>query len=120
MAARCARRLAARVAPGWSTGSDRVQSTRNRPGEALPASADAPSASEHAFIVLDNMSMNARVFAGIRRLVAHSHPAMLARPDWAASIAAAEEMFEESGVEVARYDCVLGESVRFGGRLITV
>lgn len=60
------------------------------------------------------------VAAGIKRVVRHKIPQHASRPDWAASIAAADEMFREAGVEVVEYVGELGETFRFNGEEIRV
>jgi dCMP deaminase len=59
------------------------------------------------------------VYAGIRKVVRHRIPEHASRPDWAASIAAADEMFREAGVEVVEHVGDLGVKFRFDGRDIT-
>lgn len=58
------------------------------------------------------------VFAGVRRVVRHWHPAMDARPDWAASCAVGDQMFAEAGVEVVTIREPLGVSIRFNGSMV--
>lgn len=60
------------------------------------------------------------VCAGITRVVRHRIPQHAERPDWAASIAVADQMFTEAGVEVVEVEGPLGESFRFDGKEITV
>lgn len=58
------------------------------------------------------------VYAGIRKVVRHRIPQHAERPDWAASIAAADEMFREAVVEVVEHAEPLGVSFRFNGETI--
>lgn len=60
------------------------------------------------------------VYAGIARVVGHHIPQHDERPDWAASIAAADEMFREAGLEVERFRGHLGVRFRFAGEEIEV
>lgn len=60
------------------------------------------------------------VCAGIKRVVRHRIPQHDSRPDWAATIAAADQMFAESGVEVYEHRGELGESFLFAGQVIDV
>jgi dCMP deaminase len=60
------------------------------------------------------------VLAGIKKVVRHKIPQHAERPDWAASIAAADQMFREAGVEVVEYVGELGETFRFNGVDIAV
>jgi len=54
----------------------------------------------------------------VKKVVRHSIPQHAERPDWAASIAAADQMFREAGVEVAEYREPLGVRFRFNGVVI--
>lgn len=58
------------------------------------------------------------ILAGIARVVRHRISQHATRPDWAASIATADEMFREAGVEVVEYDGPLGVRFRFNGEEI--
>ncbi len=60
------------------------------------------------------------VLAGITRCVGHKIPQHDARPDWAASIASAAQMFRESGVETDYLTDRLGVKFRFCGEEIEV
>lgn len=60
------------------------------------------------------------VLAGIKRVVRHRIPAHDSRPDWAASIAVADEMFAEAGVEVIEVRGELGATFRFNGEPLAV
>ena len=60
------------------------------------------------------------VAAGIERVVGHKHARMAARADWATSIAVADEMFAEAGVEIVRLEVVLGERAFFDGEWVEV
>lgn len=59
------------------------------------------------------------VLAGIRRVVRHKIPLHTTRPDWQASIAVADQMFREAGVEVVEYEKPLGVQFRFNGEVVT-
>jgi dCMP deaminase len=60
------------------------------------------------------------VHSGIKRVVGHHHPAMDEMPHWASSIATADQMFLEAGVEVIRIKSHLGVKILFGGKIIEV
>jgi len=60
------------------------------------------------------------VLSGIKRAVRHHIPQHDLRPDWAASIAIADQMFSETGIEVVEYTGFLNETFRFNGEEITV
>ncbi len=60
------------------------------------------------------------VLAGIARVVGHQTEHHVTRPDWAASIATADAMFAEAGVEFVRHTNPLGVTFRFNGADITV
>ncbi len=58
--------------------------------------------------------------AGIKRVIRHKAPIHTTRPDWAASIAVADEMFCEAGVEIVEVEEVLGVTFRFNGEMVSV
>lgn len=58
--------------------------------------------------------------AGITRVVRHKIAQHDTRPDWAASIATADEMFKAAGVRVDQLDMPLGVRFRFNGVEIEV
>jgi dCMP deaminase len=60
------------------------------------------------------------VCAGVVRVVRHKIPQHAERPDWASSIAVADEMFREAGVEIVEVEGPLGETFRFDGKEVTV
>src|SRR5262249_1806496 len=60
------------------------------------------------------------VYAGITRVIRHRIPQHNERPDWAASLAGADQMFREAGVEVVDHVGELGVKFRFCGKEITV
>lgn len=60
------------------------------------------------------------VNAGIRKVVRHKIPQHDLRLDWAASIAVADEMFREAGVEVVDFEGVLGVKFLLNGEMIDV
>lgn len=60
------------------------------------------------------------ICAGIKKVVRHRIPQHDTRPDWAASIAAADQMFAEAGVEVVEIAGTLGVSFRFNGEQVGV
>jgi dCMP deaminase len=60
------------------------------------------------------------VGCGVTRVVRHSIPQHAERPDWAKSIAAADEMFRAAGVSVTEYVGKLGVKFRFNGQEIEV
>lgn len=60
------------------------------------------------------------ILAGIKRVVGHKIPQHDTRPDWAASIATAAQMFKEAGVETAYLTEKLGVTFRFCGEIIEV
>jgi dCMP deaminase len=58
------------------------------------------------------------VLAGITKCIRHKIPEHAERPDWAQTIAIADEMFKEAGVEVVEVTGRLGVRFRFDGRMI--
>lgn len=60
------------------------------------------------------------VLAGIRKVVRHKIPQHATRPDWAASIAEADQMFREAGVEVVEVEGAVGASIQFNGEVVAV
>jgi dCMP deaminase len=60
------------------------------------------------------------VYAGIRKVIGHSIPQHQTRPDWAKSIATADQMLQEANVEVVRLTGELGVTFRFDGKDIQV
>lgn len=60
------------------------------------------------------------VYAGITKCIRHNIPQHALRPDWAASIATADQMFREAGIEVVEFTGTLGVKFRFNGEEITV
>lgn len=60
------------------------------------------------------------VLSWIRRVVRHKIPQHADRPDWLASIAVADQMFKEAGVEVVEIEDKLDVTFRFNGEMIEV
>jgi dCMP deaminase len=58
--------------------------------------------------------------SGIVRLVGHKSPLHDARPEWAASLAIADEMLREAGVQVDKIEAHFGITIRFGGKEVIV
>ncbi len=58
--------------------------------------------------------------SGIARLVGHKSPLHEARPEWAASLAIADEMLREAGVQVDKIEATFGITIRFGGKEVIV
>jgi dCMP deaminase len=58
--------------------------------------------------------------SGIVRLVGHKSPLHEARPEWAASLAIADEMLREAGVQVDKIEATFGITIRFGGKEVVV
>jgi dCMP deaminase len=60
------------------------------------------------------------VLSGITRLVRHSVPVHDSRPDWDASIAVADQILTEAGVEIVTVREVVGARMFFNGEWIEV
>lgn len=60
------------------------------------------------------------ICAGIVRVVRHKIPEHASRPDWLASIAIADQMFREAGVQIDEHEGMIGETIRFNGVAIHV
>lgn len=60
------------------------------------------------------------VLSGIRRMVRHSIPQHADRADWIDSIALADLLLDESGVEIVTVTGLIGTKVRFNEQMVMV